>query len=110
MTTSVASTAKSSLVPSPNGGPLQPSEQAVAVPSTPTGLDCSPETVKVLVAMLHGLFYNTLSGDVMFLSLLQAKDTAMESGVSEAEFERVAGLVMKNWKLNRDRNPLSCLF
>jgi hypothetical protein len=110
MTTSAASITKSSPDPSKNGGPLQPLEQAVAVLETPTELECSRQTIIVLTAILHGLFYNTLSGDVMMLSMLSARETARKAGVPETEFNQIGKIVFEEWKRTRNRNPLSGMF
>lgn len=110
MKTSARSTTKSSPVPSRNGGPPRPSVQAVAVRSTPTGLDCSRETVIVLTAFLYSLFGYTLSGDVMVLSALQAEQEAKKMGVSKEDFDRIKKAILENWLKNRNANPLSGMF
>ena len=86
------------------------SGRAVAVRATQTALDCSPKTVVVLTALLYSLFHHTLSSDVIFLSLLRAKDEALKMGVSEQEFEQIKKVLVENWAKQRNANPLSCMF
>lgn len=101
---------KSLPAPSPTGTQLQPSEPVAVVPSIPTELNCSRETVTVLSAMLFSLFYYTLSSDVMSLSMRQAKDLALKDGVTEEKFEEVMEHIKKTWQVQKNRNPLSGLF
>lgn len=110
MKTSAESTPTLSLAPSLNGGPLRPSEQVAVPQEIPTGLECSEQTVTVLVAILHALFRNTLSSDVMALSLMTAEDTAIKRGVPEAEFRRIASQVHREWLAERNKNPLVSMF
>lgn len=110
MTTSVESTTTLLPDPSQNGGQLRRSERAVVRQAIPTDFGCSEETVRALTALLCGLSAETLSGDVMALAIMRAKDLALENGVTEAEFNRVGKLILVDWRKNRHRNPLSNLF
>lgn len=74
------------------------------------GLEPTPEAVTVLTAMLIGLLKNTLSGDVIALSMYSAKDMSKEAGVSEAEFKRVHEVIVKKWAELKSQNPLSTMF
>lgn len=110
MKTSAASTTRLLPAPSQNGGRLQPLEQAVARQGIPTGFGCSEETVRALTALLIGISGQTLCGDAMYLGMLQAKSLALENGVTEKEFDRVAKLVLVDWRRKRSQNPLSGMF
>ena len=92
------------------GGSPRPSVPAAQALSILTGLNSSPETVIVLVAFLHALFRNVMSPDVIELSLLSARVTAIKNGVSEKEFDHLADLLMKNWRSESKKNPLSMLY
>ena len=74
------------------------------------GLEPTPEAVTVLTAMLIGLLRNTLSGDVVALSMYSAKHMSEEAGVSEDEFKRVSDVIVKKWAELKSQNPLSTMF
>jgi hypothetical protein len=111
MTTAAPSTETSSLVPSNSGVLPPPSELGAVCPcSIPTGFNGSEESVRALTCLLLGLLRETLSGDAVYLSVRRAKTLALENGVSEQEFNRVAEIVVIDWHIKRKENPMSCLF
>lgn len=87
-----------------------PLAQAVAVHLTPTGTPCSEPTLISLSACVAALLSNTLSEDVIMLSMRRARNMATQTGVTNEEFDRVQGLMMRAWKQSFNQNPLSCLF
>lgn len=99
------------LLPTEQTGTLPPPlVRAAALRSIPTELGCSPESVLVLTAILLGLLRNTLSSDTLFLALGRARQLAKEAGVSDAEWERVKGIVERAWKHESAKNPLKGMF
>lgn len=111
MTTAVESTETSLPALGHCGSSLQPSEPgAVCRCSIPTGFASSEESVRALTALLCGLLRETLSGDAIYLAVIRAKALALENGVSEQEFNRVAEIVVIDWHTRRKENPMSCLF
>lgn len=111
MTTAVESTAKSSPGPSKSGAVLPPSERAVACRcSTVTECSSSDESARALTCLLLGLLRETLSADSIFLAIQRAAALAVENNVSPKEFQRVAEIVMRDWKSRRGNNPMSGLF
>lgn len=63
-----------------------------------------------LTAMLVGLFRNTLSSDVLSLSMGYAERMAKEAGVSEAEWVRVKEIALRAWQRESSKNPLKGMF
>lgn len=63
-----------------------------------------------LTAICVGLLSETMSGDVMFLSLMNASDIADQAGVSRAEYERVQQIVVDHWQRRRKLNPMHKLY
>ena len=110
MKTSALSTVRLLPARSRNGGVPRRSALVVAAPATPTGLECSRETVITLTALLYSLFGYTLQSDVIYLAMLQAEQEALKMGVSKKDFERIKKAVMKTWWEKRNGNPLSCMF
>lgn len=92
-----------------DGTCLQPSEQAVARPSTPC-VSVSSETVKVITAMCLALMDQTLSSDSMWLALRQAEDMSIKAGVPKEQAEEIVRQVGRAWLARRRRNPLSGMF
>jgi hypothetical protein len=94
----------------------QLSERVAVVASTQTdktysgGLEATPETVTILTGILLGLLSNTLSGDVIYLSMGAARAMCRESGVSDEEFERVGKVIMAKWAAMKSRNPMASMF
>lgn len=64
----------------------------------------------VLTAILHGLFGNTLSSDVMALAMMAAEATAQKQGVPKEEFRRIARMVRQEWLAERSKNPMVSMF
>lgn len=113
---SVAFTEKSSTAMIKRGNLPRRSEPGVAVVSTEigkqfsNGLDATPETVKALVAIITALLAETLSGDVIFLSMGAAEKMAIGSGVSPEEFHRVKGHILRFWQRKKAQHPLAGMF
>ena len=93
-----------------SGGCLQPLEQAAALPEIPPELPCSKQTLISLCAIVNGLLANTLSSDIMYLSLMSACHEATRAGVSLEEYQRVQDTVVRQWEQKRRRNPLHSMF
>ena len=94
---------------------LPPSEQAVACRSSTIIADessglSSTATIVALFALLEGLASNVLSRDVWLLSVYQAKDTAMQAGVTEQEFDEVMKRFRKIQESRRMGNPMHSMF
>jgi hypothetical protein len=110
------STKKLSKARTNHGTLRQPSVQAVVLRSTATDmLSCgdlpiNENTVKVLAAFVAALLSNTMSGDVIQLSLCSAEKMAKESGVPEKECKRVLASLMLFWRRKMSQNPLSSMF
>lgn len=66
--------------------------------------------MRALTALMVGLLRETLSADAIYLAVRRAQTLALENGVSEAEFRRVAEIVVIDWHIKRKENPMSCLF
>jgi hypothetical protein len=107
---------KSSSLTVTSGTALQPSEQAVARPSTMTvqdyfdGLPISRETVVCLAAITASILVNTWNGDVVELSVYSATDMAKEAGVSEKEISRVMDHIRRFHKRKMKESPFSDMF
>lgn len=95
---------------------LPPLEQAAALRSTAIGKrlfggsKVSDETLKAVMSILVALLRETLSSDVMQLSLSVARSMALAEGVSKREFDRVEKRVVKFWSDRRLQNPLASMF
>jgi hypothetical protein len=109
--TRALSKARTSLGKSP-----QPSAQAVVLLSTAIGrhscgdLPVNENTVKTLAAFTAALLGNVLSEDVIHLSMLSAKHMAKESGVPEAEYNRVMASLFLFWRRKKAHNPIASMF
>ena len=78
----------------PAGSSLQHSEQVVARHFSTLKEMRSLEKSKMIVVLsvlLLSLTKNTISGDVMFLSMHSAKNTCLRLGFTEEEFEEMIG-------------------
>jgi hypothetical protein len=109
------STTRSLKVEIGHGTLLPPLGQAVVLRSTridkllPEGSESS-ETVRAVLAILTALLRETLSSDVMELSLSQAEHVALAGGVSQSEFDRVKKGVVRFWADRKAQNPLASMF
>lgn len=104
------------LVASPNrslanrdGNSRQLSEQAAALLSE-IGIETSSspnsEAVLILLLLLEGITCNTISGDVIALSVYHAQDRAETLGIDEAVFKETVAKFAKFSEI-RKRNPLA---
>lgn len=93
-------------------GCIRAGETPPAPPARAIGpeLDHSPDTIKVLLAVIQGMFSEMLSGDAMALAFYRARKTARDNGVSDEEFNRVGRILVKEWQKKRGANPLSGMF
>ncbi len=65
------------------------------------------QVVLILLAILEGITTNTISGDVIQLSLYHAMDTVEQLGIDEALFKDVFTRYLEVSKILRSKNPLS---
>lgn len=110
MTTNAPSTSTSLTSLKPSGGPTQPLVPVAALPSIQTELECSPQTVHALVAVILGLMRETLSPDSFSLALRRSKTIALQMGVTEEEMARVHEILLSHYQVERRRNPLHSMF
>ena len=96
--TSAESTRASSPVRKRSGGPRQPSELVVALPSTPS-------TVASLLCVTLGLLQEVGSPDMAYLAFLHARAMAVAMGIPEEDFWAVANPLAEY--RDRNRNPLT---
>ncbi len=102
-------TTKLSHSPENGGNTIQHLEPVAAVPSTEIGHNSSV-TEACLSLICEGLLAQTYSGDAFALAMLGAKDRALQAGIPETEFNRVAAIVLVNWRKQMARNPISRMF
>lgn len=98
------------LLASPVGKSLQPSEQGAAAISSILieKLSCErSETVLVLVSLLMGITEHTTSGDVLALASYRAKDLCLRAGISEDVFLEVLRAYADVAQRLRSRNPFA---
>jgi hypothetical protein len=74
------------------------------------GSGYSPDTVKVITAIMVALLRETLSRDLFELAMGAAEHEAVAAGVPEKEFKRVSDTVTKFWTYRKSTNPLASLF
>jgi hypothetical protein len=112
----VKSTKRSLVAKTGHGTFLPPLEQAVVLPSIAIGEQLfngsvvKDETIKAILAILTALLRETLSADVMALSMTQAESVALTGGVSQAEFDRVKKGIVEFWADRKSRHPLASMF
>ncbi len=99
-----------------DGKSLQPSGRDVAHRSTQiasessTKLSNSQNQITVLMAILVGITENTLSGDVIALSVYRAKDICHNLGVDEDIFEDTVKRYLKFSADVKARHPMGSMF
>lgn len=91
------------------GNSLQPSGRDVAVPSE-TQIDRLSLENFILKSMVEGLIFNTMSKDIILMSMYRAQDTCKESGLNPDEFMPVIQSVMDNFPKTTRKNPLHSMF
>lgn len=92
------------------GNTLQPSAQVVAHRfSTLTEMPSSEKSkmIVVLSAMLLGLTSNTISGDVMHLSIAAARRMCIDLGISKEDFDAMIGNYKELTDPLRKAHPLA---
>lgn len=67
-------------------------------------------TEVALLAIVQSLLHNTLSGDVIFLSMFAAHDLAIKHGCTQEQYQRVQTRILEEWQTQSGRNPLKGLF
>ena len=113
---SAKSTSKSLGAKTDHGTLLPPLEQAVVLHSIAIGEQLfngsvvKDETIKAILAILTALLRETLSADVMELSLMQAESVALAGGVSQIEFDRVKKGIVEFWADRKAQHPLASMF
>lgn len=71
----------------------------------------SKEGTLVLLALLEGLSYNVMSGDVWFLSMLAALDIAVKKyGVEEGVARDILSKALEVAQRKGKSNPMSSMF
>ena len=71
----------------------------------------SKEGTLVLLALLEGLSFNVLSGDVWFLSMLAALDIAVKKyGIKEDVAHGILTKALEVAKIKGKSNPMSSMF
>ena len=91
----------------PGFGQMECSEAAApAASSTPAEI----VKLKILTALLQGMMHNTCSTDVMYLAVASARNRCLGMGVSEADFNFVISVVVREYGKQRAANPLSRMF
>jgi hypothetical protein len=98
-----------SLSPSPVGKCLQPSGRDVAAPSE-TEIDSLSLENFVLKSMVEGFVFNTMSSDIILLSLYRAKATCEEAGLNKDEYMPFIQSVMDNFQKTTQKNPFHSMF
>ena len=62
------------------------------------------------MAIIDGFLSETLSPDAAWLAMYRARRLAVEVGVDEDEFGRIAIIVAERWEARRSGNPMAKLF
>lgn len=71
----------------------------------------SKEGTLVLLALLEGLSYNVMSGDVWFLSAMQAADIANKRyGIEPSAVNEILNTALKVAQSKGKTNPMSSMF
>jgi hypothetical protein len=95
---------------------LKSKDVSVVLRSTAIGkhnygdLPVNENTVKTLAAFTAALLGNVLCEDVIKLSMLSAERMAKESGVPEAEYNRVMESLILFWRRKKAQNPIGSMF
>lgn len=94
---------------SQDGNSHQLSERAAALLSA-MGIEQpssrNSEAVLILMMLLEGITSNTISGDVIAMSIYYAKDRCTELGIGEKSFQDTVGRYLRFSEI-RKRNPLA---
>ncbi len=112
MTTNVESIPTSLPVQSSTGNLVLPSGQGVVVrSSTKDGKPSSDIIIKCLCAMLQRLLFESPSRDVVSLAFGSAETEMVErQHISQADWDYVQEVVLKQYEVQRRRNPMSGMF
>ena len=77
---------------------------------SPPPLTDATATEVALLAIVQSLLRNTLSGDVIYLSMFSAHDLAIKHGCTQEQYQRVQTQILEEWQVQSGRNPLKHMF